>query len=67
MGANTGNKAWYLTVKDWKEKHGYWIPHPLYPLGDWMSEVANSDTRQGYWDWAAKLEEESDHESLAKD
>jgi hypothetical protein len=35
-----------------------WDDHPDYPSEDWRHEVANGDTRRGYWDWvAAKLEE----------
>ena len=34
----------------------YWSSHPLYPVDDWQYEVANGDTRQGYWEWVgAKL------------
>lgn len=29
----------------------YWDQHPDYPVEDWQSEVANGDTRLGYWDW----------------
>lgn len=45
-----------LTVKEWKLLHGYWTPHPLFDTGDWQYEVANNDTRQGYWDWATLME-----------
>lgn len=30
----------------------YWDEHPGHPVGDWKAEVANGDTRMGYWDWA---------------
>jgi hypothetical protein len=30
---------------------GSWGEHPDYPVVDWQYEVANGDTRQGYWDW----------------
>ena len=33
--------------------HGYWKEHPDYPVEDWKYQVANSDTRKGYWDWVA--------------
>lgn len=40
-----------------RELHGgVWGRHPDYPVSDWQYEVANDDTRQGYWEWvAAKL------------
>ena len=25
--------------------------NPDYPVADWQDEVANGDTRKGYWDW----------------
>ena len=34
-----------------KANGGYWGEHPDYPVADWQYEVANRDTRQGYWDW----------------
>jgi len=30
-----------------------WAENPDYPLADWQAEVANGDTRLGYWDWVA--------------
>lgn len=31
---------------------GYWgVGHPDYPPEDWQYEVANGDTRKGYWKW----------------
>jgi hypothetical protein len=39
---------------------GYWGEHKDYPACDWAYEVANNDTRLGYWAWVAnKLEEEA--------
>lgn len=39
------------------DRHGgYWGAHPDYPVADWQYEVANDDTRRGYWEWVeAKL------------
>lgn len=28
-----------------------WGEHPDYLIGDWREDVANGDTRRGYWDW----------------
>lgn len=25
--------------------------HPMFPIADWRFEVANGDTRDGYWSW----------------
>ena len=42
------------TVADLMETHGgSWGEHPRYPARDWQYEVANHDTRLGYWDWVA--------------
>ena len=29
----------------------YWDEHPEYPSMDWRYEIANGDTRHGYWTW----------------
>ncbi|AMK23232.1 MULTISPECIES: hypothetical protein [Sphingomonadaceae] len=31
--------------------HGAWGALPDHPVTDWQYEVANGDTRLGYWDW----------------
>jgi len=36
----------------------YWGQHPDHPVEDWQAEVANGDTRQGYWEWAYQREQE---------
>ncbi len=30
---------------------GHWGQHPEHPVADWQYEVANDDTRLGYWAW----------------
>lgn len=54
------NQTGETLLKGW----GVWGEHPDHPLEDWRYEVANDDTRQGYWDWVAKRveEEQSDKE-----
>lgn len=32
---------------------GIWGKHLDHPVEDWQYEVANGDSRQGYWDWVA--------------
>ena len=40
---------------------GNWGNHPEYPVADWQAEVADDNTRQGYWEWVeARLEEVED-------
>jgi hypothetical protein len=34
-------------------QYGYWGDHPEHPVSDWKYEVANDDTREGYWQWVA--------------
>lgn len=39
---------------------GIWGEHPLHKVADWQLEVANGDTRAGYWDWViSELESRS--------
>lgn len=33
------------------EGFDYWDHHPVHSIFDWQYEVANGDTRQGYWEW----------------
>jgi hypothetical protein len=37
-----------------KKNGGYWGDHPNYPSDEWQDEIANGDTRLGYWEWVAK-------------
>lgn len=40
------------------DKHGgHWGAHADYPVEDWQYEVANGDTRLGYWDWVTNKTE----------
>ena len=32
---------------------GTWGEHPQHEVGAWAEEVANEDTRLGYWEWVA--------------
>lgn len=51
-----------MTITDYTEKHGgYWEGEdPESPLADWKYEVANDDTRLGYWEWAYERSLEGD-------
>lgn len=41
-----------LDLDELMEQHGgYWGEHPDHPSCDWRFEVANEDTRMGYWEW----------------
>ena len=43
-----------------------WGEHPEYPMSEWRDEVANGDTRRGYWDWvASQIEARADGEDPA--
>jgi hypothetical protein len=50
------------TIQELKNAHGgNWGEHPRFPVADWRYEVANDDTRQGYWEWVEiKLEDDPD-------
>lgn len=43
---------------------GYWGEHPDHPLEDWRTDVANNDTRKGYWEWVANMIEASNTDDL---
>lgn len=44
---------------------GYWDEHLDYTLEDWQSEVANDDTRLGYWDWVlCQMEQAGDDDEI---
>lgn len=36
-------------------KYGSWGSHPNHPVEDWQSEVADDETRLGYWDWLEQM------------
>lgn len=38
---------------------GYWGEHPEYPVECWKYQVANGNTRCGYWEWVERAVEES--------
>ena len=40
-----------------EESGGFWRSHPDYPVTDWQYEVANNDTRLGYWEWVVSTKE----------
>jgi len=43
-----------MTDAAWKicqRNGGYWGEYSDFPLEDWKYEVANNDTRNGYWNW----------------
>jgi hypothetical protein len=37
-----------------QSEHGHWGEHAKYPVRSWQYEVANGDTRSGYWSWVAE-------------
>jgi len=41
-----------IKIDHMQEKHGgVWGEYHDYPVDDWKYQVANSETRQGYWEW----------------
>ncbi len=47
----------------WEDRKGPRKVHPVYSLNDWITAIANKDTRLGYWEWiATRIEEEAQHE-----
>ncbi len=51
----------YCMAELLREEYGTWAAHPDYPMADWGYEVANGDTRLGYWEWVVcRLERDSE-------
>lgn len=45
----------------WSEKNSHWDENPDHPVGDWLYEINNGDTRRGYGDWVdARIEASED-------
>lgn len=40
----------------------YWDSHPDFPVSDWRHEVADNNTRMGYWDWVRSEMESKESE-----
>lgn len=40
------------------EEVDFWSSDPDFPVSDWQYEVANGDTRIGYWEWVKIKKEE---------
>ncbi len=50
-----------LKIKEVRDarKNDFWSEYEEYPIEDWKNEVANGDTRNGYWEWVeAQIESE---------
>lgn len=42
---------------------GVWRENSAHPVSDWQYEVANGDTKLGYWEWVVcQLEQAEDAE-----
>jgi hypothetical protein len=50
-----------MTEEQLIAEYGAWGEHPDHMPEDWQSEVANGDTRRGYWSWVAvQIEQDGD-------
>jgi len=48
-----------MDAEDFKAAYGgHWGEHSGHPLTEWQADVANGDTRLGYWEWVAARESE---------
>lgn len=48
--------------------HGsIWDEHPDFPVSDWQAEVADDDTRAGYWDWVLSQKESRENDEAEQD
>ena len=41
----------------------YWGEDPEFPVSDWRHEVAEDNTRSGYWEWVAAQREAKEQQS----
>jgi hypothetical protein len=47
-----------MTIDNLVNQYSYWGEHEIYGIVSWKYEIANDDTRLGYWDWVLdKIEE----------
>jgi hypothetical protein len=44
-------KASDFAASELSNQFDFWGNHPEHSLEDWQTEVADADTRLGYWDW----------------
>lgn len=51
-----------MSANDLRLTHGVWGEHPDCPVADWRNQVANDETRAGYWEWVASELELADIE-----
>lgn len=42
--------------------YGPWGEHPAHPVDDWKTEVANDDTRLGYWAWVSSRDDDAQNQ-----
>jgi hypothetical protein len=42
------------TAQQLRDEYGSQGEHPEYPVKEWKARVANSDMREGYWEWVAE-------------
>ncbi len=47
-------------MKETRTGMGVWGSDPDYPVADWQYEVANDDTRLGYWEWVEAQREHAE-------
>jgi len=49
-----------IAVRELRESHGgTWGEHPEHAFSSWQHEVANNETRLGYWEWCVCQEEQA--------
>jgi hypothetical protein len=54
----------YTDAQELAEQHGgAWGEHPQYLVSDWQHEVAEGNTRLGYWVWVLhRIEADEDED-----
>ncbi len=51
MPNDSGATGVFAEVEALTDAYDYWGEHPDYPLQDWRYDVADDNTRLGYWQW----------------
>lgn len=47
-----------MTAEEMRDKYGgHWGVHPDHDIDTWRHEVANDETRLGYWEWCEARED----------
>jgi hypothetical protein len=53
-------KTMRTDAEELRQQYSHWGEHDQHKVAEWQREVAESNTRLGYWEWVATLLQEED-------